>query len=503
MGDGEAFLEAIRREPDDDGLRLIYADWLDEHGDAARAEFLRVQIELAAGVDAMRRVELRRRERALLEAHQANWLGPLHTELEYAEFLRGLPHRVGLSAETFLTRADEIFRLGLVTTVQLRDFLTLLPRVAWSPHIRHYRNLDLSLEAGRRTGLRSADLRFLTESPYLGDLQGLSLRGHQFGPAGTRLLSGSRSFPELRRLDLSSCGHGSGGLEALTEPTAFPHLTELAFDFNGLHAWGAGELIRAARWPELRWLSLAGNELTARVISEFLSTGLSWEGLVHLDLSHNLLLVRGLDLLASQSFRGLRVLLLARTGQGASLADRFRRMPPTALARLDLSGNHLGTLGAAQLAGAGGLANLADLDLSGNEIGNRGAEHLAAAPHFANLGSLRLTANGLGSVGLRALLESSHLSRLHTLELGGNRLGDEGARLLAASPRLGQLVRLVLRNNRIGDAGAKALAASPYLGRLYELDLSANELSQGMVRGLPAAGWRAGMELELSGNATP
>ncbi len=47
MATAEAFLEAIIGRPDDDGPRLAYADWLDERGDAARAEFIRVQIALA------------------------------------------------------------------------------------------------------------------------------------------------------------------------------------------------------------------------------------------------------------------------------------------------------------------------------------------------------------------------------------------------------------------------------------------------------------------------
>lgn len=40
-------LAAIRKAPDDDAPRLIYADWLQDHGDEARAEFIRVQCELA------------------------------------------------------------------------------------------------------------------------------------------------------------------------------------------------------------------------------------------------------------------------------------------------------------------------------------------------------------------------------------------------------------------------------------------------------------------------
>src|SRR5579884_1935214 len=43
-----AFLAAINAAPRDDAPRLIYADWLDEHGDPERAEFIRIQFELEA-----------------------------------------------------------------------------------------------------------------------------------------------------------------------------------------------------------------------------------------------------------------------------------------------------------------------------------------------------------------------------------------------------------------------------------------------------------------------
>ena len=42
-----ALLEAIRADPDDDTVRLALADWYEENGDPARAEFIRVQVELA------------------------------------------------------------------------------------------------------------------------------------------------------------------------------------------------------------------------------------------------------------------------------------------------------------------------------------------------------------------------------------------------------------------------------------------------------------------------
>ncbi len=47
MGDGPAFLTAIRANPFDDSIRLVYADWLQENGREAWAALIRVQIELS------------------------------------------------------------------------------------------------------------------------------------------------------------------------------------------------------------------------------------------------------------------------------------------------------------------------------------------------------------------------------------------------------------------------------------------------------------------------
>lgn len=82
MTDESAFLATIIANPDDDAPRLVYADWMEERGDedgVARAEFIRVQCELAANHPAhcnhkaltgqsCRWCSLRRRERELLTA---------------------------------------------------------------------------------------------------------------------------------------------------------------------------------------------------------------------------------------------------------------------------------------------------------------------------------------------------------------------------------------------------------------------------------------------------
>ena len=48
MSEGDALMRAILDQPDDDTPRLVYADWLDEQGNAeqkARAEFIRSQVQ--------------------------------------------------------------------------------------------------------------------------------------------------------------------------------------------------------------------------------------------------------------------------------------------------------------------------------------------------------------------------------------------------------------------------------------------------------------------------
>lgn len=73
------FLLDIIENPADDTPRLVYADWLEDHGEPERAEFIRLQVELAHLEEALasdlsrtatsileRRDELKQRKRELL-----------------------------------------------------------------------------------------------------------------------------------------------------------------------------------------------------------------------------------------------------------------------------------------------------------------------------------------------------------------------------------------------------------------------------------------------------
>src|SRR6188768_3919841 len=130
MSDGDVILSAILAEPDEDVPRLAFADWLDEHGgesERARAEFIRVQVEMARipprnTVPWNRRlVELRAREKFLLTTRRDEWLAPLRREGEplygddvHAEFCRGFVERVWMPAGWFVARAERLLNAAPV-----------------------------------------------------------------------------------------------------------------------------------------------------------------------------------------------------------------------------------------------------------------------------------------------------------------------------------------------------------------------------------------------------
>ena len=72
--DEEAFLANIRRKPADNAIRLVYADWLEEHGDDRRAEYLRVLCRWIAAHPAVDR-QLIDQERELRAGLGRGWLG--------------------------------------------------------------------------------------------------------------------------------------------------------------------------------------------------------------------------------------------------------------------------------------------------------------------------------------------------------------------------------------------------------------------------------------------
>jgi uncharacterized protein (TIGR02996 family) len=122
----DGFLQDIVECPDDDAPRLIYADWLEDHGQAERAEFIRVQIEhdRLAPRD-LPREALAKRAKAIEKKHAKEWLRPLRAALDRPRCRqlgnRGFTFQRGFLEELSLTPQ----RPGLLTDAQ--DFLRRHP----------------------------------------------------------------------------------------------------------------------------------------------------------------------------------------------------------------------------------------------------------------------------------------------------------------------------------------------------------------------------------------
>ena len=122
MTDQDALLRAVIENPDDDTPRLVYADWLEENGQPERAEFIRLQIELAVARREVAAVSTAVPDRVaeLYDRHGDGWRQPFPDPLHRCCFERGFIVQAGLNAPQ---AADVLARLPRVSPVGLVRFL--------------------------------------------------------------------------------------------------------------------------------------------------------------------------------------------------------------------------------------------------------------------------------------------------------------------------------------------------------------------------------------------
>ncbi len=233
----DAFLEAILADPEDDGVRLVFTDWLEEHGDLDRAEFIRLQIrQTHINRFSLLWEEMDERINALLATHRQRWVAHLpEWASQVVEFRRGFPAHVRLGLDAFLESAEELARLMPLESAEIilqtpQD----LGRLARHPALGLLRNLKVApfglLDAG--------SLQALAGSPYLTRLVGLDLFGHKIGSAGVAYLARA-ALPALRKLNLFSTDLGPEGLQALCSACFLGQLIELRLGANPI---GSGQL---------------------------------------------------------------------------------------------------------------------------------------------------------------------------------------------------------------------------------------------------------------------
>jgi uncharacterized protein (TIGR02996 family) len=259
----DGFLQEILDDPDDDGLRLIYADWLEERGDP-RGEFIRVQFELERVNSEERRSQLVVREQGLLQKHEREWTREVQGLASSWVFRRGFIERVSVDAYEIVDSIDEVFRLIPVRHLKVywpsdsksvsHEERTRLHRtLACCPHLGRLTSLDLC-----RTHLRNDGIQALVVSEYLEKLVDLNLSLNRIGDVGVRALAHSPLLARLNHLDLSSNRIGPSGLRALAAALEThgdgARLRHLYLHGNPLESTGVGvicgspALKRVAKW---------------------------------------------------------------------------------------------------------------------------------------------------------------------------------------------------------------------------------------------------------------
>jgi uncharacterized protein (TIGR02996 family) len=263
---GEALLQAILAEPEDEAARLVYADWLDENGgpaEQARAEFIRVQCELARLPEGdPRGKELRAREKALWTANRDPWQQDIPEELrrKNVQFRRGFLEEVHLPPKVWARHGEGLFgrhpihRVRLERTLNRKDAAA----VAVNPYLARVRVLAL-VRCEFREPLQT--LRILFATPFLSGLRRLEVRKSYFGSRELGVLAEGPLLGRLRELILEGNTLSPKAGQALGETDKVANLTELSLANNLLGDAGARALAASPHLGALRHLDLRGVRL--------------------------------------------------------------------------------------------------------------------------------------------------------------------------------------------------------------------------------------------------
>jgi uncharacterized protein (TIGR02996 family) len=179
MTEREALLRAVCEQPDDDTPRLVFADWLQENGEEARAEFIRVQSEAARlATDDDRLDGVIRRDVELQQLYGSRWLAelpvpdPEHIDwvkypggwLGGEPFDRGFACRLWVkTAGTLVACAGELFTATPVRRLMVHHIMRA-DKLARLPQLRHLHTLRVRI-LSRQAAVELADCPHLDPVP--------------------------------------------------------------------------------------------------------------------------------------------------------------------------------------------------------------------------------------------------------------------------------------------------------------------------------------------------
>jgi uncharacterized protein (TIGR02996 family) len=258
---GEALYQAICAEPEVDAHRLVYADWLEEQGDAARAEFIRLQCEMAQlGERDPRRAKLSERQKKLWDKHRSAWLkdAPRHLRGQL-DCERGFLGELSLPVQSVVKYGEELCAHYPIHRLKINRPLSQAEasQLAVCPFLARIRALDIvsRVQRDHRT------LGVLLNTPLLSALTELDVSSNELGSRGLAVLLGWAGLARLEVLDLSSNRLGAAGVKALAAAPGLGRLRRLVLYDNNIGSAGAEALAGCERLDRLEELDLMDNEV--------------------------------------------------------------------------------------------------------------------------------------------------------------------------------------------------------------------------------------------------
>jgi uncharacterized protein (TIGR02996 family) len=208
MTDEQTLLAGIRDDRDDTTRRLIFADWLEEHDQTKRAEFIRLQCDLADPATPGR-AQKQQRERGFLSRCGFTWLGPLQQITPPNAYLRWDFGRGFVEKLTFPARIDPQ-RLAVILRAAFR--CAPLQRLRALPH--HPRS-DLTFSYSEL--MLNEGAIALASCPELSALRALELNDFGIDEEGFQALIDSPHLRGLTWLDLRGTPYHCHAMSDKTE----------------------------------------------------------------------------------------------------------------------------------------------------------------------------------------------------------------------------------------------------------------------------------------------
>ena len=183
--DERALLDAVIAEPDADGPRLVYADWLQQHGDGARGELIAVQCALARLDHPAEHNRLKARDFELVERHGNTWCAAVgigdvrnnwHPSVWAADFQRGFIEAVEMPAHAFPSVVPPLFGVEPVRALRLIGHSDTLLRLPSSIYLQRLRSFGI-----RNLNANDDVLAHILSSPMLTGLEQLQIEDQELG----------------------------------------------------------------------------------------------------------------------------------------------------------------------------------------------------------------------------------------------------------------------------------------------------------------------------------